>query len=155
PGLPLLCRASQASAISLSPNLAYELFDRPKMEAFVEVEFPEYRQVFKCFRYPIQQFDFFRYLAVYRLGGIYLDLDVFLASDLRALTELPCIFPFEELTLNSHLRSKLSIDWELGNYAFGAQAGHPFIKAVIDNCVRAQEEPAWAAEMMRGIPRMF
>lgn len=44
------------------------------------------------------------------------------------------------------------MDWEIGNYGFGAAVGHPFVKAVIDNCVRAQRDPDWAAKMMRGVP---
>jgi hypothetical protein len=44
------------------------------------------------------------------------------------------------------------MDWEIGNYAFGASPDHPFLKAVIDNCVRAQADPAWAGQMMPGVP---
>jgi len=47
------------------------------------------------------------------------------------------------------------MDWEIGNYAFGASAGHPFIHEIIENCVRAQKEPTWAEAMMESIPRMF
>jgi hypothetical protein len=44
------------------------------------------------------------------------------------------------------------MDWEIGNYAFGATAGHPFLEAVIANCVKALDEPAWAWKMMAGVP---
>jgi hypothetical protein len=44
------------------------------------------------------------------------------------------------------------MDWEIGNYAFGASANHPFLKAVIENCVRAQRDQNWIAPMMRGAP---
>ena len=47
------------------------------------------------------------------------------------------------------------MDWEIGNYAFGAAPGHPFINAIIKNCVRAQKDPKWAQKIMRSIPRMF
>ena len=47
------------------------------------------------------------------------------------------------------------MDWEVGNYAFGAAAGHPFLKAIITNCVRAQQHPEWADTMLKSIPRMF
>ena len=47
------------------------------------------------------------------------------------------------------------MDWEIGNYAFGAAAGHPFLDAIIKNCVRAQQHPEWAEAMMKSIPRMF
>jgi hypothetical protein len=47
------------------------------------------------------------------------------------------------------------MDWEIGNYAFGAAAEHPFISTIIKNCVRAQNDPEWTQKMMRSIPRMF
>jgi hypothetical protein len=151
--LPLVCRASRASAISLNDNFEYQFFDAERMQAFVETEFPDYQAVFSSFVYPIQRFDFFRYLAIYRLGGFYLDLDIFLTKNLAALTNFACVLPFEELTLNSFLRRDLGIDWELGNYAFGACKGHPFVKAIIDGCVRGQQDTSWATKMLNGIPR--
>ncbi len=30
--------------------------------------------------------------------------------------------------------------------------GHPFLEAIIENCVRAQKDPAWVKPMMRGLP---
>jgi hypothetical protein len=47
------------------------------------------------------------------------------------------------------------MDWAIGNYAFGASAGHPFIHSIIKNCVRAQKDSDWVHLMMRSIPRMF
>lgn len=155
PGLPLLYKAGLASASLLNPDFEHELFDREKMEAFLKDEPASHRRAMESFRFPIQRFDFFRYLAVYRLGGIYMDLDVILARSLKPLLSCGCVFPFEELTLSSYLREAYGMDWDLGNYAFGAEAGHPFIKAIIENCLRAQEDPPWAGSMMRGIPRAF
>jgi hypothetical protein len=47
------------------------------------------------------------------------------------------------------------MDWEIGNYAFGAAAGHPFIGAIIKNCIRAQRHPEWVEPMVKSIPRIF
>jgi hypothetical protein len=131
------------------------LFDTERMEAFLKDEPESHQRAMRSFRFPIQRYDFFRYLAVYRLGGIYMDLDVILARSLEPLLDWPCVFPFEELTLSSYLRCAYGLDWELGNYAFGAEAGHPFIGAIIENCIRCLEDPAWADAMMQGIPRVF
>ena len=144
-------RAVTANLKLLNPDCEWAFFDDQDVERFVDSEFPQYRQVFDSFRYPIQRFDFFRYLAVFRLGGFYFDLDVLLASDLGDLRTHGCVFPFEGLT-HSHLLRGYGMDWEIGNYAFGAAADHPFLKAVIENCVRAQRDPNWIAPMMRGAP---
>jgi len=155
PELSLVCEAAVANVRLLNPGFEYRFFDDEAVVTFIEQEFPEYRDTFEEFTIPIQRFDFFRYLAVYRLGGFYLDLDVFLARSLEPLLHCACVFPFEELTLSDFLRKEHGFDWELANYAFGAEAGHPFIKAVIDNCIRGQRDPHWAARMMKGIPAPF
>jgi len=139
----------------LHPDWEYIFFDDDDIRRFVGAEFPEYQAAFDWFPYAIQRVDFFRYLAVYRLGGFYLDLDVFLCKSLIPLLGAAAVFPFEELTLNRFLREGCSMDWEIGNYAFGAAAGHPFLKAVIENCIRSQTEPEWTGLMMQGIPKMF
>jgi hypothetical protein len=147
---PLINRAAMTNVRMLNPDFEYMFFDDLAVDEFFEREFPEYRQVFKGFQFSIQRYDFFRYLAVYRYGGFYLDLDVFLASGLSSLLNCNSVFPFEELTINAYLRDVRKMDWEIGNYAFGAAPGHPFLKKVIENCVRAQEDPAWTKCMMRG-----
>jgi hypothetical protein len=149
---PLRNRAMMASVRRLSPDYDYLFFDEEQRQAFIDREFPEYRAVFDSFPFNIQRYDFFEYLAVYRYGGFYLDLDVLLASSLSDLLEFGCVFPFERITINTYLRKHYGMDWEIGNYAFGAAPGHPFLKVVIDNCVKAQREPGWVRPMMQGAP---
>jgi inositol phosphorylceramide mannosyltransferase catalytic subunit len=153
--LSLLERAAAANLTALNPGFEHLFFTDQAVEQFIDQEFPEYRDTFDRFPFAIQRFDFFRYLAVYKLGGFYFDLDVFLARSIADLAGSTCVFPFEELTLNSYLRSSHSIDWEIGNYAFAAAPAHPFLLAVIENCVRAQNDPAWLAPMMRGLPSLI
>ena len=153
--LPVLARAGIANIRCLNPDFEYQFFDDGGVCTFIKSQFPEYLEVFEGFPFSIQKYDFFRYLAVYRLGGFYFDLDVFLATGLRELLSASCVFPFEELTISNYLRRHYQMDWEIGNYGFGAVAGHPFLHAIIQNCVRAQQEPEWVEPMMRGIPRLF
>ena len=153
--LPLLERAAVANVRLLNPDFEYLFFDDRQVEEFIDKEFPEYRSVFHSFPAPIQRYDFFRYLAIYHYGGFYLDMDVFLASSLDDLLDFGCVFPFEALTISAFLREECNMDWELGNYAFGAAAGHPFLRAIIENCVRAQKDEAWVNTMTRSVPRMF
>jgi hypothetical protein len=152
--LPPLALAVRTNLRLLHPDWEHLLFDDAGVREFVSAEFPEYGAVFDGFVHPIQRFDFFRYLAVFRLGGFYFDLDVILSRALTPLLDLGCVFPFEELTLSGYLRRQGGIDWEVGNYGFGAVEGSPFLDAVIDNCIRAQRDPGWARPMMEGIPRM-
>jgi len=149
--LPLKHRAMRRNLELLHRDYEFLFFDDEDVRKFFDKEFPEYRKVFDSFRFPIQRYDFFRYLAVYRFGGFYFDLDVLLATELSPLLPTGCVFPFEGLTLSRLLRS-YGMDWEIGNYAFGANAGHPFLRAAIDNCVKAHDDPRWVAAMMSGVP---
>ena len=148
-------RAAVAGLRLHHPDWDYLFFDDADLTRFVTTEFPEHRPLLDEFTHPVQRADFFRYLAVYSLGGFYLDLDVFLEAPLGDLRPLGAVFPFEELSLNRHLRAAHGIDWEIGNYAFGATAGHPFLAAVIRDCVKARRNHAWRDLMFRGIPRWF
>jgi len=153
--LPLLSRAVMANMRLVHPDYEYLFFDDAQVEEFVQREFPQYHSLFHSFPYPIEKFDFFRYLVVYRLGGFYFDLDVLLASNLSPLLESGCVFSFEALTVSQFMRKNLGMDWQIGNYAFGAAPGHPFLEAVIKNCVRAQQDPDWVKPMMRGSPPLI
>jgi hypothetical protein len=151
----LRTRAMVSNLKLLNPDYEYLFFDNQQVENFIDQEFPQNRSVFDSFQFRIQRYDFFRYLAVYRHGGFYFDLDVMLASSLSPLLECNCVFPFEGLTLSRFMRDQYKMDWELGNYGFGAAAGDPFLQAVIENCVRAQKDPDWVKPMLRGFPLLF
>jgi hypothetical protein len=151
---PLLQRAAMASVRNLNPDFEYLFFDDNQVEKFLQEESPEHQAVAAAFPYRIQRYDFFRYLAVYRYGGFYFDLDVILASGLSNLLGHRAVFSFEDITLSRYMRRAFGIDWSIGNYAFGCEAGHPFLRAVIENCVRAQRDASWLPAMMQGIPKV-
>jgi hypothetical protein len=153
--LPLSAKASAANLRLLNPDFEYLFFDDSQVEQFVDAEFPQYRHVFDSFPVRIQRYDFFRYLSVYHFGGFYFDTDVFLASGLESLLEFGCVFPFEQLSIHCFLNDRYGMDWEIGNYGFGAAPGHPFIEAIIKNVVRSQQSPEWREAMLKPIPRMF
>jgi hypothetical protein len=153
--LPLLAKAAATNLRLLNPSFEYLFFDDVQVGQFIDDEFPQYRPVFDSFSVKIQRYDLFRYLAVYRLGGFYFDTDVLLASSLEDLLEFSCVFPFEHLSIHNFLCNEYGMDWEIGNYGFGAAAGHPFLGAIIKNCVRAQQHPDWVQPMMKSIPRIF
>src|SRR5262245_688144 len=153
--LPLLAKAVVTNLRLLNPTFEYLFFDDAQVEEFIDAEFPEYRPVFDSFSKRIQRYDFFRYLVVYRFGGFYFDTYVLMASSLEDLLEFSCVFPFEHLSIHNFLCNEYGMDWEVGNYGFGAAAGHPFLGAIIKNCVRAQQHPEWVEPMMKSIPRIF
>lgn len=153
--LPTVLRGAMSSVRLNNADFEYVFFDGPGIDSFIDSFFPEYRKVFQAFPLPVQRYDFFRYLAVYKLGGFYLDTDMVLASSLEELLGCACVFPFERLTWSDYLRDACGMDWEVGNWAFGASADHPFIRAVVQNCIRAQTDRRWAELPMNGLPALL
>jgi mannosyltransferase OCH1-like enzyme len=151
----VLFRAAAASLIHQNPDFEFLFFDDQEVEDFIDQEFSSYRRIVDSFEHRIQRYDFFRYLAVYHFGGFYFDQDVMLASSLEPLLRHDCVFSFERLTWSDYLRTEAKMDWEIGNYAFGATANHPFIELIIKNCVRAQEDAEWRNRATKSLPRLL
>src|SRR5262245_37394105 len=118
--LPLLEQAVVANIRLLNPDFEYLFFDDADVERFIDEHFSQHRELVESFPVRIQRYDFFRYLAIFHLGGFYLDTDVLLARGLDDLCGFGCVFPFEELSIHRFLRDRHGMDWEIGNYAFGA-----------------------------------
>lgn len=150
-----LASAATVNVKLLNPDFEYCFFDNAQVETFIDTRWPQYRPVFDAFRVPIQRYDFFRYLAIYTFGGFYLDVDVILSRSLVELLDHSCVFPFERLTWSEYLRQECGMHWEIGNYAFGATPGHPFLQAIIENCIRAQSDSHWMEKTTRSLPRLL
>jgi inositol phosphorylceramide mannosyltransferase catalytic subunit len=153
--LSLGLRAGMMNVRLLNPEFEYMFFDDAKVESFVQEQCQEWRNAYQSLPFEIQRFDLFRYMAVYRYGGFYLDLDVFLAEALTQLLSSECVFSFEELTDSKFFWDRFQMDWQIANYAFGAEPNHPFLASIIDNCLRAQRDPSWVKPMMKWIPKPF
>jgi hypothetical protein len=126
----------------LNPDYEYMFFDDGRVEEFVSQEFPNTA--------PSLSYSGLRFSAM-----ISFDISLFTTSVGSILTLMCCwglacrpfwrgaaSFPLRGLTLSHRLRTELGMDWEIGNYAFGAAAGHPFLEAIIKNCVRGPEGSA-------------
>ena len=152
--LPPLGKAAVSSLRLHNPDLEYCFFDDKQVDDFIHSR-PQYRELFASYSVPIQRYDFFRYLAIYELGGFYFDTDVLPTSRLSELRGYTCVFSFERLTYCELLRNRYGMDWEIGNYAFGATPRHPFVGAIIENCFRAQRDHAWRDEALKSLPRFL
>ena len=153
--LPLLLQAAVGNVKLLHPDFEHRFYDDAMIDAFLAEHFPEYRAEYQSFPFRIQRYDFFRYLAVYQFGGFYLDTDMFLVRSLTPLLASQSVFSFEELAARRYFWKQFQMDWQIGNYAFAAKPRHPFLAAVIENCLRAKQMPEWVRPMMDGVPRLL
>ena len=124
---------------SVNPGYEYMFFKDNQINQFLEKNYPEYYETFLKLPLNIQKVDFFRYIAIYHYGGFYFDLDVKALQPLDNLLENRCVFPVDEIITKSMCKLKRfesfcekDMNFLLGQYAFGAAAGDPFIKLVID-----------------------
>ena len=112
---------------ALNPNCMFLFFTDKTIVEFIKSNMPEYYDTFINLKYKIQQLDFFRYLAIYYYGGVYLDLDMDISRNFNDLDSSVCQFPIEIKNEDDSIL--------LGNYAFYAPKGDPFIKHIIDSIV--------------------
>lgn len=131
------------SIIDNNPKWKLHFFSDNDIMEFIETTMPEYRNTFFQFVNKIQQIDFFRYLAVYYYGGVYLDLDIMVDCSLDELYDNPdiCKFPIEYENIRDTIITDQGLDCLIGNYAFYAPPKHPFLKKIIDNIVNNRMSP--------------
>lgn len=150
----ILC--THKSAFDLEPKLRYCLhrvrefhpewdfhfFSDGDSRNFVERECPEYLELYDWYPRPVMEADLFRLLAVHRLGGFYLDTDFLVEKPLDPLCQEKAVFAYEH-EIDEKAFARRYPRWmrsgeerlTLGNYAFGAEAGHPFVAAILDELV--------------------
>ncbi|RKD91694.1 glycosyltransferase family 32 protein [Mangrovibacterium diazotrophicum] len=59
----------------LNSGWTYKLWTDEAMQKFVEDEFPDFLERYLGFSRNVMRADAFRYLIMYKIGGVYLDLD--------------------------------------------------------------------------------
>jgi len=70
----------------------YKLWTDEMMEEFVKKEYPDFYQIYKSYKYHIQRCDAFRYLVLYKYGGIYIDMDIVCKKKLDNLLKYDIVF---------------------------------------------------------------
>lgn len=148
--LPRRYRRFRRRLRRLHPDYELRLFTDDEMHAFVHAEYPEYADVYDRIPDVVSQTDLFRMLAVHKLGGFYADLDVLFVKPVDVLREHACVFPFQS-NADSYFSALFGAVEMLGQYAFGAEAGHPFLIACVEAICRALEDPGWAMAPSREV----
>lgn len=98
------------------------IWSHEMMENFVKTEYPDFYDVYMSYTYDIQRCDAFRYLVLYKYGGIYLDMDIICKKKLDSLLEYDIV-----LAKSSNIESFYT------NSFIMVIPNHPFIKFCIDN----------------------
>jgi mannosyltransferase OCH1-like enzyme len=73
--VPKIISESANSWIEKNPEYEYRFFDDKDIFEFVKSEFPEYLRAFKKIKHGAVKADLWRYLVIYKHGGVYADID--------------------------------------------------------------------------------
>jgi mannosyltransferase OCH1-like enzyme len=123
-----------------NPEYKYLFFTDKDIETFLKVNYPNnYYIIYLKLPLVIQKIDFFRYVAIYHYGGIYLDLDITCFHSFDEILKYDVVFPvdhnFNELMCKkSRFKEYCNKNqlFMLGQYAFAASPKNDFIKLLID-----------------------
>jgi mannosyltransferase OCH1-like enzyme len=124
--VPRNCIAYQEKLRELHPDWTYRLWTDADNLEFVSKEYPEFRDIFVKLPRNIMRADVIRYLLLYRLGGLYLDLDYEMLKPFDLLNH-GAVLPWETDS------QRVPGDGRIANSLMAAEPGHPFFKMVIDD----------------------
>lgn len=120
----------------MNPDWEYRIYDDDKMQTYVSNHYPGILKYYNKInpKYGAARADFFRYLVIYREGGVYLDIKSSLSKPLSEI-----ISPDDKYILARWSDSRCKHTYEgtfvdeFQQWHLIATAGHPFLKAVLEN----------------------
>ena len=102
---------------SMNPDYTYHLYTDEDMDNFVKETYPLVYPYYNQLNIIVAKVDFWRYLVLYRYGGIYLDMDSSINGKI----------PFTDTTITAEKNPNMYVQWALV-YA----KGHPILKRTIE-----------------------
>jgi inositol phosphorylceramide mannosyltransferase catalytic subunit len=119
-----------------NPEWDFRLYDDKEIEAFIKSEFPNLFPYFQKINpsYGAAKADFFRYLLLYKTGGVYLDIKSSLSKPLNEITSSSTryILAYWSNGFGRHTFIP-NPNGEYQQWHIITVAGHPFLKTVIEN----------------------
>lgn len=123
--LPETIQKSVDLMLQLNPEYSYELSDDEDMKKFITDNFDErIQEAFNSLKVGAAKADLWRYLILFKNGGVYLDVDSVIYSPLKTLITDDCAVITREKNPGKFVQWCLMFP-----------AGHPILKICIDKCV--------------------
>jgi inositol phosphorylceramide mannosyltransferase catalytic subunit len=136
--LPVNLTKFQISWRKYNPGIEYHYYDDDDCLTVVRDEFPQYLDAYLSFPQAIQRADLFRYLIVYRYGGLYVDIDMECLRPFDRFFQLTGMMLSVETGVTGTRQTELGYrrPWQIANCIFAAEPGHWFMEQVIQETVR-------------------
>jgi mannosyltransferase OCH1-like enzyme len=128
----------------MNPNWKYYLFDDEEILSFIKSNYPELLPSYLKINpaYGPARADFFRYLIVFHIGGVYLDSKSGIIKPLDDILLPSDTFVFQ---LSPHHVHPDDIKYfngkEINQWVIVSTAGNPIIKNVIDTMIKNINDP--------------
>lgn len=97
-----------------NPEYEYRFFDDEDIIRFLKKEYPEFLLGYRKLKYGASKADLWRYLAIYKFGGVYADIDCRCLRSLR-----------EWINPNSSFVTQLGINMDLCQWLLISEPGNP------------------------------
>lgn len=124
----------------LNPEYSYQLYTDSEIDEFVNTFYPgEISECFNRLNVPVAKVDFWRYLVLYKFGGVYVDLD---SSINISLNEL--IGQNDTAIITAETNPNTFVQWAL---IFDKQ--HPILKKVIELIIENIQNNSYPNDILR------
>lgn len=120
----------------LNPGWEIRFYDDEACLNFVKQHFPEYLKAYVSLPKSVERSDFFRYMIIYKYGGVYTDIDTECKTPLDD-TLLPTDtmvvgWEYEDVSQEDALRKHYVRANQVLQWTFMAAPGHPALREVCD-----------------------
>ncbi len=125
---------------SENPEWEYRFYDDNDIEEYITKYYPEIVNLYKRInsKYGAARADLFRYLVIYKEGGVYLDIKSSTSKPLNEIIKLDDQFILAHWSVDvigKHIYNG-KILAEFQQWHVISVSGHPYLKAVIENVCR-------------------
>ncbi|GHT32030.1 hypothetical protein FACS189434_02920 [Bacteroidia bacterium] len=117
------------------PTWEYRFWNKKAIEDFLETEFPDFIPTYRAYPFNVQRWDAIRYLILYKIGGLYVDLDYECLEPLDSLLNGALCCMGMEPTVNAITHDKPMI---VGNALMASVPNHPYFEAMIKDMMKGE-----------------
>jgi mannosyltransferase OCH1-like enzyme len=134
--IPLPIKEHMNKFKNKNPGWKYTLFHEEDINEYIKKNYPEYLEFYLKINpeYKAARVDFFRYLLMYKEGGVYLDCKSIIFYPLDKVINSNDEFLIFS-SKNHSWHKKLNGIPEYSQWIISCIPNHPFLKAVIDNVI--------------------
>lgn len=111
-----------------NPDWEYRFWDKNDIETFLQANYPQFIPAYNAFPHNVQRWDAIRYLILYKLGGLYVDMDYECTENITPiLCNVECAMGMEP---EAHA-VRIHTPYIVGNAFMATVPEHPYFKELI------------------------